>query len=366
MPTALVDLDAAIDKAVASEGRHDVAEVARLSHRMEFLKLRAFRDYERSELWRAEGFGSAAAAVREQCRLTEGAARHALDLARKLESLPVLAEAFAAGEVSRAHAEVLAKAFTPERAGAMSALESQLVEIAKATNARGLGEAVQRVTDTIDGDGGAAGDHAKYQRRRLHASNTIDQLLALDGLFDQMSGEVVQTALKAEMRRDHQKCDPRTTAQRRADALVNICRRALDNGDLGTTRKSRPNVTVVVDAEKTENGWELIAEAANTGGISQATLERILCDCTMTRVITKGASQVLDVGRATRTISRSQWNAAVARDRVCTGCGRPPGDCQVHHKKWWAVGGETNIDDLELKCDDCHREIHERNPILRT
>jgi hypothetical protein len=122
----------------------------------------------------------------------------------------------------------------------------------------------------------------------------------------------------------------------------------------------------VVDVEKTENGWELIAEAANTGSISQATLERLLCDCTITRVITKGASQVLDVGRATRTISHAQWSGVVARDRVCTGCGRPPGDCQVHHKKWWIVGGETNIDDLELKCDDCHRASHEQNPIQRT
>ena len=122
----------------------------------------------------------------------------------------------------------------------------------------------------------------------------------------------------------------------------------------------------MVDAEKTVNGWELIAEAANTGGISQSTLERILCDCTITRVVTKGASQVLDVGRATRSIPHAQWSAVVARDRVCTDCGRPPGDCQVHHKKWWVVGGETNIDDLELKCDYCHRAAHEQNPIQRT
>ena len=99
--TALVDLDVAIDKALACESCLDVAEMARLAHRMEFLKLRAFRDYERSEVWRDEGFMTAAAAVRKQCHLTEGAARHALDLARKLEALPVLAEAFAAGEVSR-------------------------------------------------------------------------------------------------------------------------------------------------------------------------------------------------------------------------------------------------------------------------
>jgi hypothetical protein len=360
------ELDNAIDKVFACEGAPDVAEVARLADRMECLKLGAFRAYERSERWREEGFVTAAAAVRKQCHLTEGAARHALDLARKLEALPVLAGAFAAGEVSRAHAEVLAKAFTPERAAAMTALESQLVDIAKETNARGLGEAVQRVTDALDGDGGAAGDHAKYERRRLHASKTIDQLVALDGLLDPMSGEVVLTALKAEMRRDHQKCDPRTTAQRRADALVNIFRRALDNAEVGTTRKSRPNVTVVVDAEKIENGWEMIAEAANTGGISQATLERVLCDCTITRVVTNGPSQVLDVGRATRTISHAQWSAVVARDRVCTGCGRPPGDCQVHHKYWWTAGGETNLADLELKCDYCHRAIHERNEIRRT
>jgi hypothetical protein len=362
----LAELDAAIDKTFAFEGSLDVAEIARLAERVEALKLRAFREYDRSEAWRAEGYVTAAAAIRKQCHLTEGAARHALDLGRKLEHLPEFAAAFERGEIGRAHVEVMTKAYTRERAGAMHQLESQLLDLAKDMNAREFGARVERVTDTIDGDGGAAGDQAKYERRRLHASSTIDRMLALDGLLDGVGGEIVQTGLKAEMRRDHQPGDPRTTAQRRADALVNIFRRALDNGELGTTRKSRPNVTVVVDAEKTENGWELIAEAANTGSISQATLERVLCDCTITRVITKGASQVLDVGRATRTISHAQWSAVVARDRVCTDCGRPPGDCQVHHKKWWVVGGETNIDDLELKCDYCHREAHEQNPIQRT
>ena len=367
MSAALVvrDLDAAIDKAFACEGALDHVEVARLAERLECLKLRAFRDYARSERWKEEGFVTAAAAVRAQCRLTEGAARHALDLGRKLEELPVLADAFAAGEVSRAHAEVMTKAFTPERSGAMAELEPLLVDIAKETNARGLGEAVQRVTDTIDGDGGAAADAAKFERRRLHASVTIDRMVATDGMFDQLGGEIVLTALKAEMRRDHQPCDPRTAAQRRADAFVNICRRALDNGELGTTRRVRPHVTVIVDAHKTEDGWELIAEFANTGAISRATLERVLGDCSLARVITNGASQVLDVGRATRQVSRAQWNAVVARDRECQGCGRPPGDCQVHHKHWWSSGGETNVAELELRCDFCHHKLHDRNPIRR-
>jgi hypothetical protein len=145
------------------------------------------------------------------------------------------------------------------------------------------------------------------------------------------------------MRRDHQPCDPRTAAQRRADAFVNICRRALDNGELGTTRRVRPHVTVIVDAHKTQDGWELIAEFANTGAISRATLERVLGDCSLARVITNGASQVLDVGRATRQVSRAQWNAVVARDRECQGCGRPPGDCQVHHKHWWRAAAKQTL-----------------------
>jgi Domain of unknown function (DUF222)/HNH endonuclease len=102
------------------------------------------------------------------------------------------------------------------------------------------------------------------------------------------------------------------------------------------------------------------AETAHGGLLSQNTLERISCDCKISRIITDGPSSVLDVGRMTRAIPAPLWNALVARDRHCThkGCKRPPSMCEGHHIWHWANGGPTNLENLKLLCWFHHKEQH--------
>src|SRR5206468_2148349 len=59
------------------------------------------------------------------------------------------------------------------------------------------------------------------------------------------------------------------------------------------------------------------AEVATGHGLSRATLDRLTCDCSIARVITDGPSQVLDVGRATRTWPTPIRRAIEARDGGC-------------------------------------------------
>jgi hypothetical protein len=167
------------------------------------------------------------------------------------------------------------------------------------------------------------------------------------------------------MERDLLRGETRSRAQRRADALVNLCRRALDAGALGSSRRVRPHFTAVVDVAELENrAPQLVAdvrsEAAHTGHLSRATLERLTCDCDITRVVTDGRSQVIDVGRATKIIPTPLWKALVVRDRHCVapGCDRPPGMCQGHHVQHWTRGGLTNLDNLVLLCWQHHRAVH--------
>ena len=96
--------------------------------------------------------------------------------------------------------------------------------------------------------------------------------------------------------------------------------------------------------------------------LSTATLRRITCDCSISRVITDGPSRVLDVGRATRSIPPAIRRALVARDRHCRapGCDRPPAWCDGHHIRHWEDGGPTSLDNLVLLCRRHHREMHLR------
>ncbi len=251
-----------------------------------------------------------------------GTASAALKLAQKLDDLPETAAAFAAGEIFRHHAAAIADACTAERLDALREVEPQLVERARRGKPKDLRTVVRRLTDTLDGDGGAAGDEVQLARRRVHASVTIDGMVMSDALLDPEAGELYLTAINAEMEHDRQVGDIRTPAMRRADALVNICRRSLDAGENKCAGGVRPHVTVVVDIAELEQrgGPEIVrqvrADAANVGRLSTATLRRLTCDCNISRVITDGPSAVLDVGRATRTIPPAIRRALIARDVI--------------------------------------------------
>ena len=84
----------------------------------------------------------------------------------------------------------------------------------------------------------------------------------------------------------------------------------------------------------------------------------------LSRVITDGPSQILDVGRATRVVNTALWNALVVRDQHCqwAGCTMPPGFCEAHHIVYWTNGGPTNLANLKLLCWYHHRQTHAHDP----
>jgi hypothetical protein len=96
------------------------------------------------------------------------------------------------------------------------------------------------------------------------------------------------------------------------------------------------------------------------GAVAAETARMLACDAAVTRVVMNGPSQVLDTGRATRTVSPAQRRALVARDGGCRGCGAPPAWTQAHHIQHWASGGPTDLANLVLVCWTCHDNLHHR------
>ena len=260
----------------------------------------------------------------------------------------------------------MADASTLERGDAIRELEPALMTAACAVDAREFGNLVVRVTDALDGDGGAERAEAQHERRRLHVSHLLDGMVAIDGLLDREAGEIVVDALKAAMD-PFRTGDLRSTGQRRADALVRVCEASAVGLEKGPGRAHRPVAGLHMDVEVLERrgGPELVrrvrADAAHLGGLPAETLRRITCDAQIARVITDGASAPLDVGRTTRTVPPAMWRALVARDGGCVaeGCDRPPGWCDAHHIQHWVDGGPTNLANLELRCRRHHRAVHE-------
>jgi hypothetical protein len=370
----LDELEAAIDKVAASELSVDVERMCRLAERVEFLRLRAVREFDRSCEWQADGHVSAAAALRAKCRMSYGQARRSIDLARKLEHLPETAAAFGAGEISREHAAAIASAYTPERDAMIANIEPQLVDLARIAIPVELRKAVSRMVDAFDGDGGAATDAAEFAKNHLTFDKTFNGRFEPHGSMDAESGEIITAALEAEMANLRDRHDALPAAKLRAEALTSICRWYLAHHDNGQPRRRGQNhLGIVADlSELAGTNPDLLAqvraEAAHGSRLSRSTLERLACDCKFSRIITDGPSQILDVGRATRVVSLPMWNALVARDQHCqwAGCTMPPGFCEAHHIWYWTNGGPTNLANLKLLCWYHHRQQHAHDPPQRT
>jgi hypothetical protein len=191
----------------------------------------------------------------------------------------------------------------------------------------------------------------------FHHSPTVGGRYESTGSYDADGGAVIETALRLVTSSD-KRDDPRCPAQRRADAEVQIHQFFLDNQRVHTGGRRRPHVDVVINLDDPR---EPTGHLIDGPSLPTATIKRLLCDCAVHRVITDGASGILDYGRATRTVPVDLFNALVLRDQGCRapGCDRPAHWAEAHHVIPWEEGGPTSLDNLVLKCRRCHVTGHQ-------
>ena len=111
---------------------------------------------------------------------------------------------------------------------------------------------------------------------------------------------MVSTALRMAQTSDAPEDRQRSAPERRADALVELCRHFLDHQQTRRGGRHRPHLNVVIGLEATENRQP--GRLLDGPVLPFATVERHLCDSALHRVLTSGRSSILDYGSATRTI----------------------------------------------------------------
>ncbi len=97
------------------------------------------------------------------------------------------------------------------------------------------------------------------------------------------------------------------------------------------------------------------------GPIDPTDIETLLCDCSISRVVTGPNSEAINVGRSQRAFSTGTRRAIIIRDQHCQwpGCEKPPGWCEAHHVQYWEHGGESNLANGVLLCSRHHRFVHQ-------
>jgi hypothetical protein len=193
--------------------------------------------------------------------------------------------------------------------------------------------------------------------RAVYVSPGLDGGGELTGRLDPGGYEVVAAALSAATTPDLDGEPVRTMARRRGDALVAIAQFFLDHRDGASSRRHRPHVHVTLTVDELER--RAAGRSLDRRFVDRASMAALLCDAGIHRIVTDGASVVLDVGRTTRTVGHHLFSALAVRDQGCRfpGCDRPVSWCEAHHVVPWAQSGATALSNLVLLCWRHHHDF---------
>jgi hypothetical protein len=340
------------------------------------LVLPLVREADRRDLAAAFDAGNTAGWVRDLLRVTHADARRIVSLAKAVDGdLSATGQALTEGRISTEHAQVIARSVTdlPDEAADWMpvAAEQELLGLAEQYDPRILGKIGRHIINVVDPDRGdellgrqlERQDKAAKQDRKLHATPYGDGRVRLTGWFDTEGWETIRTALDPlaapKPAGPDGAPDPRSYARRQADALVELAERSLRTGDLPEQGGERPTLVLTMPYAK-------LAELVGTGTLDTgehlpaATARRMACDAKIIPAVLGGESQILDLGRAARTVSGPLRRAVALRDRGCTfpTCDIPPQWCDVHHLIHWADGGPTTLTNSVLVCPAHHDTAH--------
>ena len=231
--------------------------------------------------------GSTASWLRRRLRMGAGAAATAVRTARALFGGPLTAtgQALTDGEISLAHAQVLAHGThdLPDHLAAEA--EPVLVEAARRLDPPRLRRVLGHLLAAADPQGAEGQAERRHGRRGLWVSPTLEGMVALDGLLEAEAGQIVLAALEP-LARPADAHDTRSGSQRRADALTELARRNLEAGQLPQSGGVRPQLTVTVDLDSLVGRHPgLGGDAGWVGPLPPEACRRLACDGAVTRVL---------------------------------------------------------------------------------
>ncbi len=216
------------------------------------------------------------------------------------------------------------------------------------------------------------------ERNEFHASKTLNGRVAVKGDLDAVTGEMLLNALSTLTKPRNPMDDPPAPAPRRGSGPMRSQRFCTAT----STRARRPRgwrATPSIPARERAGPRacrrgprvdrlgrrsgpvrrQRHRPHATLGPLSIATARRLACDCHLTPIVMSD-SVPIDLGRNSRTVSKKQRRALIARDHGCAfpGCGAVPAHCEGHHVTHWADGGPTDLDNLVLLCRYHHGLLH--------
>jgi hypothetical protein len=372
--TAVVDAVCAADPSRLSDG-DTVRALHRQLERLTAATTRATVAFDAGGTWEADGARTAAAWLAARCNLPLVTARRRVRLGRALRHMPAAEAAWMAGDIDEAHVSLLAAARTPGTAACFDRDEELLVGQARSLRYAHFARCLAYWTQLADPEGTEASAEAQHRARSLHLSRSYGGTWILNGVFDPISGAIVAEALRriedelfaADWAEARERVGSgvstadvaRTSSQRRADALVEMARRA--GAVPAGARMPEPLFTALVGYETFAGR---ICELADRTVIAPGSLIRWSDRAWVERVVFDGPDRIRNVGVRRRIFAGATRRAVEVRDRECFHelCEVPALRCEIDHVQPWSAGGLTVESNGRAACGFHNRARHPPRP----
>jgi len=333
-----------------------VVDLRRVATRLEAEIARVVHAAADVEVWRVAGATSMEAWLADETHVSIRSALDQVRLAGTLAAAPIVAEKMADGGLSIDNVRLLESVIGNKDFDHDAEL---LIEIAS-RSPRDTRRGLESWLAMVDESGEAEREELLRLKRHLTFTSNGEGMYDVKGVLmpDDVAhvqaalGHIAGSAYADETGRPHH--------TRIADSLVELCQ-AYNAGTV-TGGRERPKVLISVP-------FETVVERSAARGVtigldatvSGETVRKMCCDAELNRVVTRGASTILDYGTTTRLASDSQYFALVARDGGCRwpGCDRPPGWTQAHHIDEVVLeDGPTDLNKMCLNCSTHHDYVH--------
>jgi len=282
-----------------------------------------------------------------------GDAASRVRLGETLGASPDLADAVDQGDVTAATAEALHDAVTkPAPSGDLK----DLVDAVKGAGPRDAKAAAETFRNMHTTETPEQAEERRYQQRSVRSTPATDGMVTTTVVLPSLESRQLHQAI-SHIAGKPGDSDSRTTEQRLADGLIQLCK-AYAAGQV-TGGREKPTILITIDAASFLGESNEPGVTAHGDRIPAHIVRRLAEQANLQRVIHAG-NQILDLGREVRYATDAQYRALLVRDGGCRvpGCHIPAAWCEVDHLVAWEAGGTTDVSNLALWCSHHHHEKH--------
>ena len=302
-------------------------------------------------------------------RLSPTSAQSRIDVERVLVGhLPNTISALSTGEISVAHATVIARETATAIRNGLS--EESIFRVEQTALAHAEfhtpGQVASKVKTTIaklaPEEFEEVADRAR-DARRVSCYPEADGMATVIAILPAEDAQTVMKSIEAFILKRNSEDAPEwsilSADMKRADALTYIASQALSSLADEVQPHRRPiTISVAIDLQTLMGLAENPGQLAGYGAIPASVARRLAADGNWQRFISDPRTgNLLDFGREKYTPPQELIDYLLARDRVCRfpGCRRTGQSSDIDHAQSWETGGETNPANLGLLCRRHHR-----------